>query len=138
MRYFNTILWSLAVLVLSGCQILQERRELHTLANLQALAARLQDVAEDRASVEKKDFDSVVQEYFKNGKDPWGNPIVFVSYLEGGKATFLLISIGSDGTLDVANEREYFEVDEPVSPLREDGRDIVMRGVTVISYGAHK
>lgn len=138
MRYFNTILWSLAILVLSGCQIQQERRESHTLANLQALAARLQDVAENRTSVEKKDFDSVVQEYFENGKDPWGNPIVFVSSLEGGKTTFLLISTGSDGALDVANEREYFEVDEPISSLKEDGRDIVMRGVTAISYGAHK
>lgn len=138
MRNFAAVFLIFASIPNLGCNVVQERREVHTLANLQALAARLQEMAEVDAAVEREDFDSVANEYFDHGEDPWGNLILFVPGSESGHSTFLLISTGSDGVLDIADAGEYFEIIQPRNSLDQEGRDIVMKGSTALSYGAHK
>ena len=127
-----------AAILALGCDVVRERREVHTLANLQALAARLQRLAENDAAVRREDFDSVVDEYFGRGEDPWGNPILFVPASACAGSTFLLISTGSDGALDFAEAGKYFELDRPPDLSAGKGRDIVLKSSRVLRHGAHK
>ena len=123
---------------LLGCGVIQDQREIHTFGNLQALAAKLRQLTRIDAEVSRDDFDSVVMDYFENGKDPWGNPILFFPPSETGQKTFLLISLGSDGILDVDEPADYFNLSSGLEPAEKEGRDIVMKGYKAISYGAHK
>ncbi len=115
-----------------GCWVLDEKDEVVTLANLQALSARLQGMREAHSLVVRADFDSVVDVYFPGGKDPWGEPIIFVPAAESA-STFLLISTGRNGVLDASDPSDYFERNPG-----DGGGDIVLRGSTAVSYGAHK
>ncbi len=114
-----------------GCWVLDEKDEIGTLANLQALSARSQGMREAHSLVVRADFDSVVDVYFPGGKDPWGQPIIFVPAAETA-STFLLVSTGRNGVLDASDPSDYFE------RTPGDGGDIVLRGSTAVSYGAHK
>lgn len=120
-----------------GCKAVQEFREVSTLANLQALSARLYEIAGTGAAVDQVDFETVVNEYFDRGEDPWGNPIVFIPAFDGESA-FLLISTGSDGTLDVAAPEAYFRVARQVAAVEREGQDIVLRGSETVRHGAAK
>ncbi len=114
-----------------GCWIPDEKDEVVTLANLQILSARLQGMREADSLVVRADFDSVVDVHFPGGKDPWGEPIIFLAAAESA-STFLLISTGRNGVLDASDPSDYFERNPG------EGGDIVMRGSTAVSYGAHK
>lgn len=138
MSRLNLLALLLAVLLSAACDIENSRREVRTLANLQALALSLQDMLTSGEVVERADFESMVQKYFDQGKDPWGSLIVFIPGSENGQSDFLLISLGSDAALDVRDPKQYFELQEPPQPSKTTGRDIVMRGNRTISYGAHK
>lgn len=127
------------LLTLLGCNVDRQRREINTLANLQSLAYALDDEAGGEGAVRSQHFKLFVETFFRGGKDLWGNPIIFISASDSNKSTFLLISMGSDGQLDVADPLMYYDIDEPLRSPDQGGNDIVIRGKRkAVSYGASK
>ena len=137
-RFFSALFLICAAAANLNCRALEGRREIHTLANLQALAARLERMAETEATVNRENFGALVEEYFEHGDDPWGNTIIFVPGFNAGHSTFLLISTGSDGALDVVNPEDYFDASQQLACTDREGQDIVMKGSKALRYGAHK
>jgi type II secretory pathway pseudopilin PulG len=137
--HLRAVLLLLCVASASGsCKWVDSSRELTTLANLQALSAKLRYTAGTSTAVGRKEFDSAVNEYFEDGADPWGNPILFIPAPDG-ENIFLLISTGSDGTLDVADPEAYLRVARQPSGLpHRKGQDIVLRGSEAVRHGAEK
>lgn len=138
------VLFSAFVLLMS-CQFRQTAREVRTLANLQNLAHNLLilDKGKVGASVSVRDFSAEVENFFEDGRDPWGNLIIFIPADVSGGSTFLLVSAGSDGRLDHESIQYYFGKDResylPIEELKaESGRDIVIYGREVVTCGAHK
>lgn len=137
MRAHAALLMICAAVACASCEFVQDSRELSTLVKLQALSARLYEIAGTGSAVEREDFESVVHEYFDHREEPWANSIIFIPAPDGESA-FLLISTGSDGTLDVAEPEEYFGATRQPASVDREGQDIVLRGSEAIRYGAHK
>lgn len=138
MSHPTSILLLFISLLLFGCSIEQQRREINTLANLQTLSKVLRRSAGAESAVQIQDFENSVGNYFDNGKDLWGSPILFIPASESNQSTFLLISMGTDRRLDVSDPLKYYQIDEPVRSQDQEGKDIVLRGKKAVSYGASK
>ncbi len=74
----------------------------------------------------------IVLEHY-GGLDAWHRPLLFVSRLEQGRFSYVLVSVGSDGKADRPAE-QYFSV--PRSDIRGSAeRDVVFRNGQWITNG---
>ena len=121
-----------------GCKPVNDRREALTFANLQPMAFALTHVLKEKGTVSRQDFDEHLPRYFQEGKDPWGQLIIFVPATSEGGSNFLLISTGRDRALDVEKPEDYRDFEPQQGESTRPGQDIVMRGRTALRYGAHK
>lgn len=121
----STILFAGAAVCLSACNPLNEARQVRTYANMQAIVSRLETVREQGKTIFKAQSQSAIASE-ANGRDQWGNPFVLIVKDQGPKYSYLLISYGSDGQLDVASPEIYFDDKEELI-LGQPERDIVFR-----------
>jgi hypothetical protein len=71
-----------------------------------------------------------------DGKDSWGNPYQ-VEIRKTPTYSWLLVSLGSDGRLDVTNIGEYFHsVEEDI--VKHPWRDIIFRDGSHVTIASHK
>lgn len=110
----------------SGCKVLNEARQVRTYASMQTIVSRLEAIKADREQSFKAKSRGVIASE-ANGLDQWGNPFVLiVKDNEGSRYSYVLISRGSDGQLDVASPDVYFDEKEEFI-LGQPERDIVFR-----------
>jgi hypothetical protein len=120
-----------------GCfmvDFLERARQLRTYANMQIIAGGLENL---RQSGEKVD-DIKLAECLKSvadGKDEWGRPFLFHRRLAGKSFSYVLVSLGRDGTLDTGRLDDYFDVPE-TRIHGQVSKDIVFRdGASVTKAG---
>lgn len=117
----------LSAITLAGCGLsdaYQRAKQVRTYTDLQTLAHRIdQGLAEH--SLSSAEAENILQQV-NDGRDAWGNRFIFRSKSDRGKFSYLLISLGSDGRLDVEDADAYFTV--PISHVHGNSeRDLVFR-----------
>jgi hypothetical protein len=119
-----------------GCDYTEGVKQVRSTADLQSIAAKIES-SKSQGSV--GDVERIVTTAVASvhaGKDPWGHPYVW-RVREGAKgASYVVLSTGSDGQLDVPTIDEYFTKDG-VEVLRssEHKRDIVFRDGDALRTG---
>ena len=117
----------LLALALVGCgfyDAYQRAKQVRTYADLQTLARRIDQVFAEHP-LSSAEIEGILQEV-NDGRDAWGNRFIFRSRVVRGKSSYLLISLGSDGRLDVEDASAYFSA--PMSRVHgHSGRDLVFR-----------
>lgn len=93
---------------------------------MQAIVSRLETIREQgKPNFKAHSKTAIASEV--NGRDQWGNPFVLIVKDQGPNYSYLLISYGSDGQLDVASPEMYFDDDKVELILGRPKRDIVFR-----------
>ena len=121
------LLASFLIASASGCvvaDVFARARQLRTYTNMQAIVGRIEEF---RLVNGDKNLDALVSAFIKTegeGRDEWGNSFIYKSRRDSSGFAYLLVSWGSDGSLDVASVDQYFHApQESVSGKFE--RDIV-------------
>lgn len=122
----SAALFAVIAVCLSACNALNEARQVKTYANMQAIVSRLETSrAQGRDVFRAQSQYAIASE--ADGHDQWGNPFVFIMKDQGQNYSYLLISYGSDGQLDVASPDMYFDDNKEELILGQPERDIVFR-----------
>jgi hypothetical protein len=96
-----------------------------TYTNMQGIVGRLEAIKDaGKPDFRAQSRSAIASE--TDGRDQWGNPFVLVVKERGPSYSYLLISYGSDGRLDVASPDLYFTEEEELI-LGHPERDIVFR-----------
>ena len=123
--------WRLAVLYQHYRQLTEQ---LPTFANLQVVAAQIQRQLESNPGLSDNEVRTMVRGFFGEFRDAWGDEIIYVRK-NRQDISFLLISPGADGKLDVKDPAIYFLVPR-TEIIGQLDRDIVFRdGVAVTNGG---
>ena len=121
----RTVLVLLVAGLTIGChEYFQLTRQTATFADMQNISRELFDSCHETGTLSEEVASRIASQY-NNGKDRWGNPFLF-HYRDHPACSFILVSLGSDGIIDVDDITIYFE------KRREDivghlDRDIVFR-----------
>jgi hypothetical protein len=110
-------------------------RQTPTFADLQAISRKLDRLRETRGSFTVADALRVARPY-RGGRDSWGNPYLF-EVRTTPSFSFLAISTGRDGRLDVADASNYFSWPQENIVGKLD-RDIVFRDGAAVTIGSPK
>lgn len=123
-----------------GCFVvdaIERARQLRTYTNMQAITARIEAIKQTKEGAADP-TDPRIQEALKSvagGYDEWGHPFLFRGRRVGRKFSYVLVSIGKDGKLDVKSLDVYFDAPETMIQGMVS-RDIVFRdGVAVNNAG---
>lgn len=135
--------FSLIVLVMCcRCDFTEGVKQVRCTADLQTITAKIEN-GKAQAYASRKaiaDVEGVVHAAVTSvnrGRDPWGNPYVW-QVRQGAKGTsYVVLSTGSDGRLDVPSINDYFaKSTHEVLKSSEHHRDIVFRdGDALITGG---
>jgi hypothetical protein len=114
----------LVVLVrFGGCHVYDGAKQVRTVADMQSMCARIEgDKRKDRPITEARIKMLVGQ--VAGGQDGWGNHILVATRDTPKGSRYLLVSMGSDGKLDVSAPARYFD-QAPADVLEDATRDIV-------------
>jgi hypothetical protein len=74
----------------------------------------------------QEEVDDIIFREVPSGGDAWGSPFLWRTRAESGEISYVLISCGSDHTLDLGDLDAYFKLRETKINL-DTGRDIVYR-----------
>lgn len=109
-------------------------KQVRTFADLQVITERIDDaISKNRGMIQPSQAREVILGV-NGGRDAWGNEILFHSNVRDGKFTYVLVSPGEDGKLDLASLDDYFGV--PVSSVHGlGGKDIVFRDGQPVTMG---
>ena len=119
------------LIFLFSCRFYRSYQILHkqtpTFANIQAMCLIIDDILEEKSCISVDEMREVSRRY-NEGRDSWGNSYLF-SIRETDQAvqcgcSYLVVSMGKDGELDVDNIEEYFDHKEEYV-VGELNRDIV-------------
>lgn len=124
------------LILLTDCnQYAQISKQLPTFANLQEISKELQRRVEAEGSVSAEDAYAFMARY-NGGRDAWGTRFIFRSRKEP-RFSFIVVSLGSDHSLDVPDIEVYFEMAETdiVGQLK---RDIVFRDGHYVTIASAK
>jgi hypothetical protein len=119
------------------CDSTEGVKQVRSTADLQSIIARIEN-GNPRGSV--ADVERIVSAAVANvhgGNDPWGHPYVWRVRAGATGVSYVVLSTGSDGQLDVPAIDEYFtKVGQEVLRSSEHQRDIVFRdGDAVVTGG---
>jgi hypothetical protein len=123
---------------LSGCEYQHGIKQVRATADLQTISGRIE------ASVNVKgpaaDFREIVSASVSSvnqGRDPWGYSYMWRVDVSGDNVTYVVLSTGSDGTLDVPTIEDYLSKPGLTRlSASEHRRDIVFRdGQAVVTGG---
>lgn len=132
--FFGIFLLGILWLVEAYATYRQLTEQLPTFANLQCSAIEVQKMQRLDMNLERTNVEKAIVDCFGSAQDVWGNEIQFLISPENPHS-FLLISLGSDGKLDIPDPHFYFN-DKPRNIIGQLERDIIFRdGVAVTDAG---
>lgn len=133
---WSKIVCGLTLVILLGCDAYWRiSRQIPTFADLYSSADELQLLVEKHGSVSDAEAYRIIRKR-NSGLDSWGNPIVFRAK-SSPQFSFLLLSLGSDGKLDVDDIESYFSHPREVIVGQFD-RDIVFRDGKPVTIASDK
>jgi hypothetical protein len=118
------------------CDYTQGVKQVRSTADLQSITAKIENGKSQRSVADVERTVTAAVASVHAGKDAWGNPYVW-RVREGARGvSYVVLSTGSDGRLDVPAIDDYF-TKEQVEVLRssEHKRDIVFRDGDAIVTG---
>jgi hypothetical protein len=130
------LLSSMLLLIVGSCGPYgQIRKQLPTFANLQEISRQLQYKVEAKGFFSQEAGMEIVQA-LNGGRDEWGHPFV-LEVRSQPEFSFVVLSPGKDGMLDVSDVSEYFEM-ETEDVVGQLDRDIVFRDGQPVTIASSK
>jgi hypothetical protein len=138
MRRSTWSAFALVVLLLfCGCDYSEGMKQVRSTADLQTITARIENGKSQRSVADVEKVVTAAVASVNSGKDAWGHPYVW-QVREGARdVSYVVLSTGSDGRLDVPTIEDYFtKAGHEVLRSSEHARDIVFRdGDAVVTGG---
>jgi hypothetical protein len=106
------------------CRVYDAAKQVRTVATMQAMCAAIEDAKERRVPISESEIRVLIAQVSK-GRDGWGHPVVLAFRDSPAGPRYVLVSVGSDGRLDVVAAGQYFER-PPTGDVKNDvTRDVV-------------
>ncbi len=122
--------------LLFGCDAQQQlSRQIPTFANLKNMSLTIQRVVDEQSSISSAEAARIIGK-INMGLDAWGNPVIFKAR-QDSEFSFVLISLGRDGRLDVDHVDQYFTYPQEDIVGKFD-RDIVFRDGKPVTLASNK
>lgn len=120
-----------------GCDYTQGVKQVRSTADLQSITARIENSKSQGSVADVERIVTAAVASVHAGKDPWGHPYIWRVRADAKGVSYVVLSTGSDGQLDVAAIDEYFTKEgRKVLRSSEHKRDIVFRdGDAVVTGG---
>jgi hypothetical protein len=124
----------MVLISLAGCRAYNGAKQVRTIADMQSMCARIEDDKKRDRAIDDAKIKILVGQV-ASGRDGWGHSIFVATRDAPTGRRYLLVSMGSDGRLDVNEPARYF--DQAPADVREDAtRDIVfIDGTQVTNAG---
>jgi len=131
-------------LALAGCGLYdsfqQVSRQNPTFANIQAMSFAIEAEIEEGGCIVIDRLEEIAERY-NGGRDEWGNEFRFSIHNadDGGESrcSYVVLSTGRDGQLDVEKIEDYFSADV-ASVIGDFDRDIVFRDGQPLTIASDK
>ncbi len=120
---------SIMLLTFAACRFYDEYKQFLTFRDMQLLSGRL-EVLVKSSGLKRAAMLEVIKD-LNDGKDAWGRE--YLLRFNKDATSFILVSLGSDGDLDVPSILEYFNLD-PVKVHDDHAADLVFRNGKAITY----
>lgn len=119
------------------CDYTEGVRQVRSTADLESIAARIENGKTQGSVADVERIVTAAVASVHGGKDPWGHPYVWRVRAGATGVSYVVLSTGSDGQLDVPAIDEYFTKEgHEVLRSSEHKRDIVFRdGSAVVTGG---
>jgi hypothetical protein len=117
----------LVPVLISGCGALDRGKQVRSVGTMQAIVAKLEDVRRlgPTGLYDRPRMQALIQSV-ERGRDGWGHELLYLVTAAQRGPSYVLVSLGSDGKLDVSDPVEYFNA-PPSRIVDEPWRDIVFR-----------
>ena len=133
--------WGTAALgvamVCCRCDYTEGVKQVRCTADLQTITAKVENEKSQRSAADVERVVSAAVASVHGGRDPWGNPYVWKIRAGANGVSYVVLSTGSDGQLDVPAIDDYFTTKQhQVLRASEHARDIVFRdGEALVTGG---
>ena|SRR5258708_262098 len=119
----RVIALTVILLLIAGCKFYNAGKQVRTVATMQGICALIEQKKDEHRSIDEVGIRMLAKQV-AGGRDGWGNEILVATRNTPHGLSYLLISMGSDGQLDVSTPRLYF-AKTPADVRIDTTRDIV-------------